>query len=117
MYVYIVVCVCMYVLCLWGEPSEVAVLHEAPALHAQVVLHKVRKSALLEPVANTLACMHVCMYICMYICLYICMHVYLICMYVCMSIYVHVYVCMVYTACECIYVLSICICVSTYVSI
>ena len=67
--------VCMYmclgiayiieVLCLWGEPSEVAVLHKAPALHAQVVLHKVRQSALLEPVANTLAC--VCMYVCMYV--------------------------------------------------
>ena len=51
------VSMCMIVvLCLWSKPSEVAVLYEASALHTQVVLHKVRQSALLEPVANTLAC-------------------------------------------------------------
>ena len=53
-----------------SESSEVAVLHEPPALHAKVVLYKVRQSALFEPVANSLPCAHEYMYVSMYVCMY-----------------------------------------------
>ena len=55
-----------------SESSEVAVLHEPPALHAKVVLYKVRQSTLFEPVANSLPCAHECMYVSMYVCMNLC---------------------------------------------
>jgi len=76
MYVYICMCVCMYVFIMYV-----------------FIMYVCMYLLCIYYVLCVYVCVHVCMYVCVYVCMYECVHV---CMYVlmCVCMYIYIYICM-----------------------